>query len=61
MSLGGAPKHEDLFPLEPQAPVEVFGDASYGTADVVNTLEQAGIEPNVKVQPPFARESPLRK
>lgn len=37
-------------------PVEVFGDASYGTADVVETLEQAGIEPNVKVQPPSARE-----
>jgi hypothetical protein len=37
-------------------PVEVFGDASYGTADVVETLEQAGVEPNVKVQPPAARE-----
>ena len=36
--------------------VEVYGDASYGTADVVETLEQAGIEPNVKVQPPSARE-----
>jgi len=36
--------------------IEVFGDASYGTADVVETLEQAGIEPNVKVQPPAARE-----
>ena len=47
--------------LSPQAPVEVFRDASYGTADVVETLEQAGIEPNVKVQPPSARESPLRK
>lgn len=36
--------------------IEVFGDASYGTADVVETLEQAGIEPNVKVQPPSGRE-----
>jgi hypothetical protein len=39
-----------------EEPIEVFGDASYGTADVVETLEQAGIEPNVKVQPPSARE-----
>lgn len=29
---------------------EVYGDASYGTADLVERLEQAGIEPNVKVQ-----------
>jgi hypothetical protein len=39
-----------------EGPIEVFGDASYGTADIVETLEQAGIEPNVKVQPPAARE-----
>jgi hypothetical protein len=39
-----------------EEPLEVFGDASYGTADVVETLEQAGIEANVKVQPPSARE-----
>lgn len=31
---------------------EVFGDASYGTADLVEKLEASGIEPNVKVQPP---------
>jgi len=36
--------------------VEVYGDASYGTADLVEKLEGAGIEPNVKVQPPSARE-----
>lgn len=35
---------------------EVYGDASYGTADLVEKLESAGIEPNVKVQPPSARE-----
>lgn len=34
----------------------VYGDASYGTADLVEKLESAGIEPNVKVQPPSARE-----
>lgn len=33
----------------------VYGDASYGTADLVERLESAGIEPNVKVQPPSAR------
>ena len=33
----------------------VYGDASYGTADLVEQLESAGIEPNVKVQPPSAR------
>lgn len=48
---------QDASPAPAEAPpVEVFGDASYGTADVVETLEQAGIEPNVKVQPPSARE-----
>lgn len=29
---------------------EVYGDAAYGTADVVERLEEAGVEPNVKVQ-----------
>jgi hypothetical protein len=51
---------EEKAPVGSHAPaedgLEVFGDASYGTADVVETLEQAGIEPNVKVQPPSARE-----
>lgn len=36
--------------------LEVYGDGSYGTADLVEQLEIAGIEPNVKVQPPSARE-----
>lgn len=35
---------------------EVLGDASYGTADLVEKLESAGVVPNVKVQPPSARE-----
>ena len=34
----------------------VYGDASYGTADLVEKLESAGVEPNVKVQPPSARD-----
>jgi Transposase DDE domain/Transposase domain (DUF772) len=37
-------------------PIEVYGDASYGTADIVEALEHAGIEANVKVQAPAARE-----
>ena len=37
-------------------PTEFHGDRSYGTADLVEKLEGAGIEPNVKVQPPSARE-----
>jgi hypothetical protein len=32
--------------------LEVFGDASYGTADLVEKVEAAGMEANVKVQPP---------
>lgn len=39
-----------------EAKAEVYGDASYGTAELVEKLESAGIEPNVKVQPPSARE-----
>lgn len=39
-----------------QRTVEVYGDASYGTAELVETLESAGVVPNVKVQPPTARE-----
>lgn len=35
---------------------QVYGDAAYGTADLVEKLEGAGIEPNVKVQPPSARD-----
>jgi hypothetical protein len=39
------------------APVEVYGDASYGTAAVLASLDHAGAVANVKVQPP----SPPRK
>ena len=43
----------------PQAPepLEVYGDASYGTADLVEKVEAAGIEADMKVQAP----SPPRK
>lgn len=59
--LGGAPA--EAGPTEPesgdkspQGPAEVYGDASYGTADIVERLEAAGVEANVKVQPPVNRE-----
>jgi hypothetical protein len=35
--------------------VEVYGDASYGGADLVEMLEAADIDPNVKVQSPPGR------
>lgn len=41
---------------ETKTKAEVYGDASYGTADLVEKLESAEVEPNVKVQPPSARE-----
>jgi hypothetical protein len=36
--------------------IEIYGDASYGTADLVERIEQAGAEANVKVQGPSARK-----
>ena len=50
--LAGAP---DAAPSD-ETKCEVYGDASYGTADLVEKLENADIVPNVKVQPPSARE-----
>ncbi len=38
----------------PPERVEVFGDASYGTADLVEKIEAADAEANVKVQAPSA-------
>lgn len=39
---------------EATSPVEIYGDSSYGTAQFVDTIEGAGAEANVKVQPPSA-------
>jgi len=41
-------------PADVVAPVEIYGDSSYGTAEFVEALEGAGAEANVKVQPPSA-------
>jgi len=38
----------------PPTPVEVFGDASYGTAELIEKIEAAGAIANVKVQAPSA-------
>jgi len=35
-------------------PVEIYGDSSYGTAELVEHIEAAGAEANTKVQPPPA-------
>jgi hypothetical protein len=41
--------------------VEVYGDASYGTADLVEKIEAAGAEASVKVQAPSARKGRFSK
>jgi hypothetical protein len=44
-----------------EEPMEVYGDASYGTADIVEALENSGIEANVKVQEPTNRNELFSK
>jgi len=46
---GPAPTEPTAEGDEPQR-AEVYGDAAYGTADIVERLEKAGVEPYVKVQ-----------
>ena len=52
-------------PSEPEvqtaAPFEVFGDGAYGTADLVEKMEAAGVVANVKVQAPAAIEGRFSK
>lgn len=48
-------------PTEAEAPVEIYGDSSYGTAKFVEAIESAGAEANVKVQPPSAPEGKFAK
>ncbi len=40
----------------PETKLEVYGDASYGTADVLEQLEEVGFEANLKVQAPSNRK-----
>ena len=42
-------------------PTEVYGDASYGTADFVEKIEAAGVEANIKVQAPSAQTGHFAK
>lgn len=55
----------DVLGEEPEANkaagIEVYGDASYGTAENVEKLEAAGIEANVKVQAPSAPKGKYSK
>lgn len=55
-----APKAQTTVPPT-EAASEVFGDSSYGTADIVEQLEAAGVVANVKVQPPAAIEGRFSK
>jgi IS5 family transposase len=48
-------------PRQAQTPIEIYGDASYGTAEFVEQIERAGAEANVKVQPPSAPEGKFAK
>jgi len=48
-------------PVAPAGSVEVFGDASYGTMEVLQFLEERGAVPNVKVAAPAAREGLFSK
>jgi hypothetical protein len=45
----------------PIEPIDVYGDASYGTAEVLIHLEEAGAVANVKVQAPTAPDGRLTK
>lgn len=48
-------------PAPADAAVEVYGDASYGTADLVEAVEAGGAEPYFKVQAPSARAGRFSK
>jgi len=56
----GEPK-ETTPPPQAQTPVEIYGDASYGTAEFVEKIECAGAEANVKVQAPAAAAGKFAK
>lgn len=52
--VSAGPLTEPDAPASEASPVEVFGDASYGTAELVEKIEAAGAVANVKVQAPSA-------
>jgi len=57
--LGGQAPAQDA--ADADHPIEVYGDSSYGTAELVEHIEKAGAEANTKVQPPAAREGMFSK
>ena len=46
---------DDLTAAEPDAPLTVYGDAAYGSGELLETLEQADAGIRIKVQPPAAQ------
>jgi hypothetical protein len=56
-----APATPESAPVDADAPVEVYGDASYGTAEVLLHLKGAGAVANVKVQAPAAPDGRFTK
>ena len=52
---------QGVVPPEATAPVEIYGDSSYGTAKFVEAIEAAGAQADVKVQPPSAPEGKFAK
>ncbi|MBW2454505.1 MAG: hypothetical protein JRI68_08340 [Deltaproteobacteria bacterium] len=40
-------------------PVEIYGDSSHRTAELVETIEETGAEANVQVQPPSGANNKL--
>lgn len=48
-------------PIGPVEPVKIYGDSSFGTADLVEKIEAAGAVANVKVQAPSARAGHFSK
>ena len=52
---------DDAPQAAPAEHVEVYGDSSYGTADVLKHLAKAGAAANVKVQPPVAPDGIFSK
>jgi hypothetical protein len=51
----------DVSPSPREAPAEIYGDSSYGTAAFVERIEAAGAEANVKVQPATAPDGRFTK
>jgi hypothetical protein len=51
----------DSAPSASEAPVQIYGDSSYGTAAFVERVEAAGAEANVKVQPATAPDGKFSK